>query len=356
MFCIGEKMDKEFWVINQNMETPRFFYEIDFVNNEPSAKLYYSYYSLQNSNGISITPKDENQQLFIDTHCRSKEDFIDTHCRSKEDFFNVVMRSGGLGDDEEHVEQLKSLKRKRDGLIQQFLNGGNIEEKDYRYFSSICAAFNIEALALLSLPAYAAIDFDFGFVPFPLRRMGFSNDDLFIHYQPCDIPTADKFGVISYGDRANTFEEFYHAFIEGNFIYNNSETFLYLYGLAQAITTWVKQIKWESMNYKSFDGVLLYKPLVTVLNKLVEIGALDNPFETGKGGFRHFNKLGIFNAEEVNENMAAVLTLIDAFSPSRILLTMYVQNHEVFKVFYGLIDIFSMRKYFGIDEKIEFKY
>lgn len=84
----------------------------------------------------------------------------------------------------------------------------------------------------------------------------------------------------------------------------------------------------------------------------MRLGALHDPFDRSKAYWSIYED-GIENAREANEDLLNALKLAELLQPFPIT---PVAPGSVKQIFYGLIDIFPLRNYFGISPDIRFKY
>jgi len=204
--------------------------------------------------------------------------------------------------------------------------------------ADLSLVFNLGSLALFSIPAYLVMDSKGGFYPAPGQR----------------IPIGRwLYDLHAPGRSIKNFEDYYDAFIQGVFLQNNSDVFLTTYGLAHAIAVFAEDIK----NYEAFDRATSfrdftnYEPLLYVLDNLIRIGALHDPF--GSAPVWKICPTGIENAQEVNPALLATLQLTETLAP---IMTAPISSASVLQVFYGLIAILPLKEYFSIDRQIKFEF
>lgn len=281
-------------------------------------------------------------------------DEITLNCTSEEDLFDTIMRcvspSGFLGG-KSTVDSLKDsfiAKRRffaslredaeKEGIsLCQYVS---VSGEDYHYtIGDVLAAFNLKSVALLSLPAYAAMDFNG-------KAMPIAPDDPEHGHVAC--PLHD---FMVPGMQIWNFEDYFEAFAQGAFAGNNSDLFVTLYGLAYAIDVFVNQTNWDG--FRCFEDVIGYEPLTRTLNALVRMGALHSPFD--KSATWKCCPSGIENARDVCPDLAGTLEIARAMTPIGLLSPF--ARPDVMQVFYGLINHFSScRDYFGIDWGAHFEF
>lgn len=281
-------------------------------------------------------------------------DEIVLNCVSEEDFFQTIMNGvspGGMPG-VTHPNELKdSFASKRaffKSLRDQAVNEGvsvpqhtGLSGADYDYtIADVLAAFNLKAVALLSLPAYAAMDLNGSFMPIAPNDP--EHSDVMYPCRDFAIPSRTN-------NRIHCFEDYFRAFVDGTFLNNNSDMFITLYGLAAAIDVFVNQIDWDGLD--SFEDLIQYEPLTRTLNALVRMGALHSPFDTRVSW--EYCPSGIKNAKDANPDLAGTLELVRVVQP--IPLSPFMKL-DVVQVFYGLIKHFPLKGYFGIDYDVKFEF
>lgn len=211
----------------------------------------------------------------------------------------------------------------------------------------VTAAFNPGALAILSLPAYFVLDVStFATIRSPAQIYG--RVGIYDNLAPARNP--DEGGSIT----IDTLDDYMDAFHYGNFLWNNSDTWLTIYGLAYCIAAFV-QLVMSSQLYEvkdSMDELVKYAPFNWTYSELVKRGALHDPFDRSKT-YWEICEDGIENAREVNEDLSNALKLAEFLQPIPIT---PIAPGSVKTIFYGLIDIFNLRRYFGIELGIKFNY
>ena len=151
------------------------------------------------------------------------------------------------------------------------------------------------------------------------------------------------------GMKIRNFDDYFRAFYQWIFTYNNSDLFITLFGLAYAINMFINQIDWNE--YESFEDLFPYKPLTHTLNNLVHMGALHNPFD--KKASWKFCLLGIENAQELCPDLTGALETARAMTP--LVQLSPFETPDVMQIFFGLINHFpSTKDYFGIDYNAQF--
>lgn len=149
------------------------------------------------------------------------------------------------------------------------------------------------------------------------------------------------------------FNDYLDAFHYGNFLSNDSDLFLTVFGLAHSIALF----KWQIENSQlleagSIEKIIGWEPFTWTWNKLIEIGALRDPFKSKPTMF-NISRFGAENGDELNPNLHAALKLTDLLCP---LFASAGEPWAKLSVFYGLIDVFPLRNYFGIDYGKEIKF
>lgn len=211
----------------------------------------------------------------------------------------------------------------------------------------ITAMFNPGALAILSLPAYMVLDVSTFATAASAERV-YGRWGIYANLAPARNPRGAR------PTNIDTLDDYMEAFHYGNFIRNNSDTWITIYGLAYCIAAFVKSIVdarlHKTMN--SMNDCLSYAPFNWVYSELVSRGALHDPFDRSKILWGICED-GIENAREANEDLCNALKLAELLQPFPIA---SVAPGSVKTIFYGLIDIFPLRRYFGISPSIRFKY
>ena len=211
----------------------------------------------------------------------------------------------------------------------------------------VAAAFNPGALAILSLPAYLVLDVS-TFATMQSSNQIYGRVGIYDNLAPARNPAEAGSTSI------DTLDDYLDAFHYGNFIWNNSDTWLTIYGLAYCIAAFTQSVM-NSRLYEikgSMDELLTYAPFNWVYSELVSRGALHDPFDRSKA-YWGICEDGIENAREANEDLCNSLKLAELLQPFPIT---PVSPGCVNAIFYGLIDIFHMRRYFGISPDLKFKY
>lgn len=274
-------------------------------------------------------------------------DQILLHCTSEDDFFDTVMRCvspsgistetfGFSGQDAFTAKRrfFAALRQRAEESGISLCQNISLSSADYDYsIGDVLAAFNLKSVALLSLPAYSALDFNGSLIPIAPNDPEHHNVACPLH--DFKAPGAD----------ITCFDDYFDAFAQGAFAYNNSDLFLTLYGLAFAIEVFVTQINWEGLD--RFEDLVVYEPLNRTLNALVRMGALHSPFD--KRPMWEYSQMGTDNAEEACQELAGTMALVSALRPIS-MLAPYERPFDTAQIFYGLIEHFSSAKdYFGID-------
>ncbi len=300
------------------------------------------------ANGRILKPtyKEKNGDRLLDQ--------IVLNCTSEEDYFDSIMRcvspAGFLGEKKTFRDLKTSYLEKKTffaNLRQQLLEEQaiytpisiSVSGADYCYsIGNVLQAFNIKSVALLSLPAYAAMDYGGRAVPI-------APDDPKHSEVACPLHN-----FLAPGRKIESFDDYFYAFTDGTFALNNSHLFIALYGLAFAIDIFVRQTDWSSC--RCFEDAIDYEPLTRTLNHLVGIGALASPFD--RVFSRKYHRLGIEDAQKICPELVGTLEIAEAMTP--FVISPY-KGPDVIQVFFGLIDRFgSTKDYFGIDRDIQFKF
>lgn len=211
----------------------------------------------------------------------------------------------------------------------------------------VTAAFNPGALAILSLPAYLVLDLS-TFATMQSSTQMYGRLGIYDSLAPSRNPDE--------GGSANidTLDDYMDAFHYGNFIWNNSDTWLTIYGLAYCIAAFTQSVMdsrlYEAKN--SMDELFRYTPFNWAYSELVKRGALHDPFARSRP-YWSICEDGIENAREANEDLFNTLKLAELLQPVPIT---PVAPGSVNSIFYGLIDIFNLKKYFGINPSVKFQY
>ena len=211
----------------------------------------------------------------------------------------------------------------------------------------VTGAFNPGALAILSLPAYLVLDIS-TFATAASARQMYGRLGIYENLAPARNPGEAR------STHIDTLDDYMDAFHYGNFIWNNSDIWLSIYGLAYCIAAFVQFVMGarlhETMN--SMNELFSYVPFNWAYSELVRLGALHDPFDRSKA-YWSICEDGIENAREANEDLLNALKLAELLQPFPIT---PVAPGSVKQIFYGLIDIFPLRNYFGISPDIRFKY
>lgn len=212
--------------------------------------------------------------------------------------------------------------------------------------SDVVAAINPGTLALLSIPAFMVLAL-MNFVALDANR-GIGRG----YYQtaaPPRLQNLEAGPVVIDG-----FDDYLEAFHFGNFLSNNADLFLTVYGLAHSIA----HFKWQVEDSKmceagNIENLVSWKPFTQTWNELVRIGAMRDPFNVRRDGSHRYSRFGILNGDELNPDLHAALVLTDLLVPCFASLG---APYEKLSIFYGLIDVFPLRNYFNIkhDKRIKF--
>lgn len=281
-------------------------------------------------------------------------DKAELNCTSEDDLFDTILRcvspAGFLGA-KNTADSLKgSFAAKRRFFASLREKGGengvslcrdiSVSEADCHYtVEDIFSVFNPKAVALLSLPAYAAMDFDGRCIPI-------APDDPEHSHVACPFHSFKTPFM-----EVRNFDDYFEAFMRGSFVGNNTDLFLTFYGLAYAIDVFVNQINWDGLS--CFEDFIFYEPLTHTLNDLVHMGALHSPFD--KSVSWKYCPTGIENADNICPDLAGTLEIARAMIPLAQLSPF--EKPDVMQVFYGLINHFSScKEYFGIDGGARFEF
>lgn len=212
------------------------------------------------------------------------------------------------------------------------------------------AIFNPGSLALLSLPAFLAMDW--GGVVLQDRE-GNAGKPLFALTAPPSMQSAFE-GNFDF-DRIYSFSEYMDMFDEERFRTNNSMTFIYLYGFAQCIAVYSEIAARDFPQANSISDIVFYPPFTIAFDELVKMGAFGrNPFNRYESVWR-CNPEGVDNAMDLSEELYATLDVLDRVTPIP-MSPMCGAPGLIRSIFYGLIELFELKDYFGIPswEEIEF--
>lgn len=210
----------------------------------------------------------------------------------------------------------------------------------------VASLFNPAALAILSLPAYSVLDIvAYGSVGTAAECYG-----RFGVYSRLAPPRTLEGAQSPVG--IESFDDYMQAFHFGNFLNNNSGTWLALYGLAYCIAALVGDIRPCGIpeQLDSMEETIRCPPFNWLYDELVRRGALHDPFDRTTV-FWSICRDGIENAREVGDGLYAALELSELLQPFPI---STVSAGSVRSIFYGLIDIFDLREYFGISRSARF--
>ncbi|MGB4440881.1 MAG: hypothetical protein WBJ62_01480 [Coriobacteriia bacterium] len=288
---------------------------------------------------------------------RPQQQLLDTllvYATSPKDYFEIMTTCGSLQNQPEFVNGEPS----REQMLPLFKGSYSFfqstrEKRDVSDFRSIplgpagngltlahlCSEFNFGSLALLSVPAYLALAANSGFYLAPGQSVQIGRW-LYLLQSPG-------------GKTVKDFDDYAGAFLGGAYLGNNADLFLRTYALAHAIAAFAEDIKNDDFfpqatSFRDYftDGAPLY-----VFERLIEVGALHNPFS--RVPVWKSCPTGIENAQEVNPDLAATLALTDLLPP---IMTTPVQPGAILQAFYGLIDVVSLQEYFGIHGRSRFEY
>lgn len=210
----------------------------------------------------------------------------------------------------------------------------------------ITAAFNPAALALLSLPAYFVMDFS-SYATLSARNKLLGRKPLYACLAP---PAPMKQGPA----HIQTLDDYMEAFHFGNFIGNNSDAWISIYGLAYCFAAFIQSLRhnriWERAY--SIREIVHYEPFIWIYERLTHIGALKDPFDRSSIIWTNCSD-GIWNAREVSQPLYSCLSLAEMLQPVP-LTTVYPGLIQ--SIFYGIVDLFDIRDYFGISSHVNFDY
>lgn len=254
------------------------------------------------------------------------EDEVSRLCTSKSEFFRMTREQGVL-------TYLPEIQVKANGMTVALV--------------SITAPFNPAALALLSLPAYFVMDLS-TYATIETESLLIGRRGIY----SCSAPprTFREHEPVS----IQSLSDYMDAFHFGNFLNNNSDAWLSVYGVSYCLAAFVQQLQhmrmWEKVD--SIRGIIHYEPFAWVYDRLVQLGALHDPFDR-TATFWRMHEDGIENASDVNGGLCSCLKLARLLQPVPLVTC---APGAVESIFYGLIDIFDLRRYFGIDPYVRFDY
>lgn len=213
--------------------------------------------------------------------------------------------------------------------------------------TTVTAVFNPGALAILSIPAYLVLDIA-SFATVGSATQVYGRLGIYENLAPPREPNGFA------PERIDSLNDYMDAFHYGNFLWNNSDLWLTMYGLAYCITAFVDFVRSERL-YEvrdSMNDLITFAPFNWMYDELVRCGAVNDPFDQSK---RYWNicEDGIENAREVNESLYGALKLAELLQPVPIVT---VPPGSVNAIFYGLIDIFPVKRYFGIESNVRFEF
>lgn len=212
--------------------------------------------------------------------------------------------------------------------------------------SDVTAAINPGSLALLSIPAYMVLSLA-NFIT--IDREQTIGRGYYQTMAPPRLQNIDEGSIEIYD-----FDGYAEAFHFGNFLTNDSDLFLTVYGLAHSIA----HIKWQiensdMRNAERIENLVDWEPFTTTWNRLVEVGAMLDPFKEKSFGIRGFARFGVLNGDELNPDLHAALMLTELLSPC---FSSPGEPWAKLAIFYGLMEAFPLRNYFGIDYGKEIKF
>ena len=212
--------------------------------------------------------------------------------------------------------------------------------------SDVTAAINPGSLALLAIPAYMVLSLA-NFVTIDQEKT--IGRGLYQTMAPPRIQNIEEDSFEIYD-----FEGFAQAFHYGNFLANDSDLFLSVYGLAHSIA----HIKWQIENSGMIEAgcienLVNWEPFTKTWNELVSEGAMRDPFAKNKPVTWPVARFGVTNGEELNPDLHAALMLTDLLMPC---FPSAGAPWETLSIFYGLMQVFPLKNYFGIDYSKEIKF
>lgn len=216
--------------------------------------------------------------------------------------------------------------------------------------SDVTAAINPGSLALLSIPAYMVLTLA-NFITIDREQtigrgyyQTMAPPQLQNMLQNIDEGPVEIYNFGGYAD----------AFHFGNYLTNDSDLFLTVYGLAHSIA----HIKWQiensdMRNAGNIESLVNWEPFTMTWNRLVEVGAMSDPFKERSFGVKEFARFGVLNGNELNSDLHAALMLTELLSPC---FSSPGEPWSKLAIFYGLMDVFPLRDYFGVayEKTIEF--
>lgn len=205
--------------------------------------------------------------------------------------------------------------------------------------TDLTAAINPGSLALFSIPAYMVLSL--------ANYLAVGNESqinrgFYRTMAPPHMSNLEE-GSITISD----FGEYAYAFHHGNFLTNDSDLFLTVYGLAHSIA----HIKWQIENSNmreagAIENLINWEPFILTWNSLVEVGAMRDPFKGKHFGTSTFARFGIMNGEDLNPDLHAALMLTELLTPC---FPSPGEPWAKLAIFYGLMEVFPLKRYFGID-------
>ena len=207
--------------------------------------------------------------------------------------------------------------------------------QDYS-LSTVAQCINPGTLTIMSIPAFMAIAFD------GTRDVDKSRGISLGLYKPYS-PNPQNPGSLL---ELDTFDEYFDAFMQGNFMGSNTDLFLTTYGIANSFCCLDFMIRGAlacGEEIHSIEEVVGWKPIIELWQRLVSVRAIYDPFNAPMS--YKVEEYGVSNARILNPDLADALKLAERILPFPLFAS---APGATARVFYALIELFSMQSYFGI--------
>ena len=276
----------------------------------------------------------------LPVYAGSPEEYFDImfHCASPAGLYAMDVTKDGLIELSRAKSRFFAFLRERGSITMP----NNVIYNDIS-LAEVTAAINPGSLALLSIPAFMVMCYYNAITIDREQRIG---RGVYSVKAPPTLDNLDKDAIDIWG-----FKEYADAFHYGNFLSNNSDLFLTVYGLAESISVFHTLIANTPMKDNGrIENICGYEPFVRIWNELIKVGAMRDPFGDEWATVAQY---GIENSEEINPDLHAAIKLSQVLTPCF--------SHPGMPplglaIFYGLIDVFALHPYFGIEYDKKFEY
>lgn len=202
--------------------------------------------------------------------------------------------------------------------------------------STIAQCINPGSLTVMSIPAFMTIAFD------GTRALNIAPGVAQGFYKRF-APNRKKPGALI---TINEFDEYFDAFIYGNFMGSNTDLFLTTYAIANSLCCLDVAIRGylaSEAEIESIEDVVFWKPIAELWQKLVSMNAITDPF--GGPQSVRMEEYGVANARIMNPDLADALRIAERIMPFPIY---GAAPGSIARVFYALVECFSMQSYFNV--------